>query len=307
MPHDRGAVKRLRAGGREECPGNGHIAYLIITKEVIIRVYIAFALLGVFFLVGDVVSRTVMRLVLALAGSRRERVLYVAQRWIAGMIIGLLAKVGGAGFEINVSIPGEDGHLVFVNHQSLVDIPLMIRATVGGYPLFIARSRYRYGTLFVSVMLRMYGHAFVTEGSRDPAQIEMLRDFARNATQPVVIFPEGHRTRDGQIRPWKMGGGRAILETRPWVVHVVVLDGLWQAVSLGQSMKTISKVRCRAQEVSRHEFDPARDDAGALMRVLEEEMRAGLAKLREGSAPAGAKGERASGGGDASAEVTRAG
>ena len=45
----------------------------------------------------------------------------------------------------------------------------------------------------------------------------------------TLIFPEGHRTRDGEIGPFMRAGLRAILLRAQRPVYLIVVDGLWRA------------------------------------------------------------------------------
>jgi 1-acyl-sn-glycerol-3-phosphate acyltransferase len=58
-----------------------------------------------------------------------------------------------------------------------------------------------------------------------------------------VIFPEGTRTRDGEIGSFKKGGLRVILAARPWFVYLVVSDGFWHCARLADFARSVSSVR----------------------------------------------------------------
>jgi 1-acyl-sn-glycerol-3-phosphate acyltransferase len=62
---------------------------------------------------------------------------------------------------------------------------------------------------------------------------------------PFVIFPEGHRTRDGDIGPWREGGLRAILGARRWTVYLLVADGYWRSARMVDFLENVSTVHGR--------------------------------------------------------------
>ena len=52
-----------------------------------------------------------------------------------------------------------------------------------------------------------------------------LKEAARTSQVPMVIFPEGTRTKDGEIGEFMTTGLRLILRSRSWKVFVFVVDG----------------------------------------------------------------------------------
>jgi len=248
-------------------------------KERDIRGILTFVLVGTVFLVWDVVTR----LVIAPLGrvQRWREPVFRWWMWLGRTIVlGMLRNVAGARVDIEAEVPCRGGEMVLINHQSILDIPVVFAIVPDGYPRIVANARYGRGIPGVSVLLRVYGHMMVKLGDRSQAQLKRLQEFAAASCHPVLIFPEGHRTRDGNLRPWKTAGLRIMLRTRKWRVHVCVLDGLWESLSLMEFMRNVSKVRCTAQLAAVHEFDPERDDADALIEQMEQEMYDKLAAIR---------------------------
>ncbi|MCI0451826.1 MAG: hypothetical protein L0Z51_05465, partial [Candidatus Latescibacteria bacterium] len=87
------------------------------------------------------------------------------------------------------------------------------------------------------------------------SELEELAAAARTSEHPIVLFPEGHRTKDGEIRPWKRGALDAFLCARAWTIHVVVIDGLWQAARLPDFVRTLTRIRCRVETAAVIEYD----------------------------------------------------
>lgn len=253
-------------------------------KERDIRGILAFVAVAIQFLGIDVVTRFVIA-PLARVRRWREPVLRWWM-WVGRNLFFLnMCGIGGARVDIEPRIPCRGGEMVLLNHQSLVDIPVVFSLVPDGYPRVVANARYAKGIPGVSILLRVYEHMLVKLGSRAPEQLRRLQEFAENSDHPVAIFPEGHRTRDGELLAWKTAGLRVMMNTRKWRIHVCVLDGLWQSISLGEFMRNVSKVRCRVVEGAVHDFDPERDDADAVIAQMEREMYDTLAALR-GRSPA---------------------
>lgn len=231
-------------------------------------------------LAADLAERIFVSGLVKLFPRSRERILV---RWIVALrnsCFGISRRVGGARFDIEVTVPCVAGELIVLNHQSLLDIPVVFAVVPDAYPRVVTRASYGKGVPLISHMLRLYRHLLVAPGGDTEHQKRNLEEFARSSEHPVVIFPEGHRTRDGEILRWNKGGLRTVLRARKWRVHVLTLDGLWKSLSLMEFMRNISKVECRLVEAGCFEFDPQRDDADAMISSMREAMCAKLAEMR---------------------------
>ena len=244
-----------------------------------IRGYLAFLPIGLQFLVWDIFTWLVI-IPLAWVPHWREPVL----RWWMWLgrttLLWLLRRLGGAQVDIEPRIPCRGGELVLMNHQSLLDIPVLLAMVPDGYPRVVTNARYAKGIPGVSVMLKLYRHMLVKLGDRSKAQLRALRNFAATSEHPVAVFPEGHRSRDGELLRWKTAGLKVMLRTRKWRIHVVVVDGLWESLSMMDFLRNVSNIRCTVQLAAVHEFDPERDDVDALISQMEQEMYAKLAAMR---------------------------
>lgn len=121
--------------------------------------------------------------------------------------------------------PTEGGGLVCPNHQSFLD-PLLVGLTCDRRLNFLAR-----GTLFKFLPLRMLISSLDAipvdrEGSGLAGLKETLKRLKRG--EMVLIFPEGTRTRDGELQPLK--GGFIPMARRGGVPIVpVAIDGAFDA------------------------------------------------------------------------------
>jgi len=59
--------------------------------------------------------------------------------------------------------------------------------------------------------------------------IEAIRRGVRELTHGLLIFPEGHRSRTGEVGRFRTAGLEAMLRERRLPVYVVVNDGMWRA------------------------------------------------------------------------------
>jgi 1-acyl-sn-glycerol-3-phosphate acyltransferase len=190
--------------------------------------------------------------------------------------------VGGARFSAIPRIPGEADVLVLMNHQSLMDIPLVVEAIQGTYPRIVTRARYARGKPLISHMVRLYQYPTVEQGATVRGQVAALGEAARNTSVPMVIYPEGTRTRSGEIGAFRTLGLRTLLAARPWQVWIMVTDGAWEAARLTEFVANVSRIRGRAAVMGPFASPAPDEDVDAFIVALRERMREALARLREG-------------------------
>lgn len=215
----------------------------------------ALALVGVFFVASEIWGRLVVSPFVYFFPKRRERALrshYIISR---DMIFVILRTVGRARFDVGPRIPCRGGILIVMNHQSLLDIPVAALTAPDDSPRFVTHYRYARGIPLVSYMIRMMRAIPVYPGRTSPSELARLAEVARTAEHPIVLYPEGHRTRDGEVGPWKRGALDAFLSARAWTVHVVAIDGLWKSARIPDFIRTLTQIRCRVESAGVFEYD----------------------------------------------------
>ena len=130
-------------------------------------------------------------------------------------------------FNIKLVVKGkhnlQNRNYVFAsNHASLIDIPLLLIA-VNRYTVFIAKSELSKIPIFKSILDRA-GFIFVDRKNNDSAVKSMnnLMDDIKKIPRSVAIFPEGTRTRDGELLPFKKGAAIFAINTDIPVVPVAI-------------------------------------------------------------------------------------
>ena len=130
-------------------------------------------------------------------------------------------------FNIKLVVKGkhnlQNRNYVFAsNHASLIDIPLLLIA-VNRYTVFIAKSELSKIPIFKSILDRA-GFIFVDRKNNDNAVKSMnnLMDDIKKIPRSVAIFPEGTRTRDGELLPFKKGAAIFAINTDIPVVPVAI-------------------------------------------------------------------------------------
>jgi len=119
--------------------------------------------------------------------------------------------------KIDANLP----HIVMSNHQSLFDV----WALIGKIPLqirWIVKSEIRKIPIFGYTLERM-GHVYVDRRNRAAAFIS-LETAARKIKKgtSVIIFPEGTRSKDGQLLRFRMGGINLALKSGVPILPVTV-------------------------------------------------------------------------------------
>jgi 1-acyl-sn-glycerol-3-phosphate acyltransferase len=151
-----------------------------------------------------------------------------------------------------------------MNHQSLLDIPLVVQTVAGeGYPRIVTRQRYSRWIPLVSQMVRLYEHPVVAPSAGHDEMrrsLERIAVAARESALPLAVFPEGSRTKDGGIGRFRRGALNTILAARDWSVHVYVADGFWKAARYWDFIRHLGEVRGKVEHVGVFEWtDPAAD------------------------------------------------
>jgi len=167
--------------------------------------------------------------VLPAAWVRPEKRPWLVSCFMKGLVAGILVslKAGGASFRRLGRLPTEEPTLIVMNHQSLVDILTITLMAFPYVPAFVTRRRYARLVPLVSPCIRLLGCPIVDPKRDTHSAVEVLREAALALRHGLLIFPEGHRSRNGEIQQFKTAGLSAILGARPMRVFLVVSDGVW--------------------------------------------------------------------------------
>lgn len=250
--------------------------------------------LGLAFVVGDVVQRTIVAGAVKLVPGRRIRIL---SKWLhlwAATVLGAVRHIGGARIERPPRISADAGTLIVMNHQSVLDIPLVGAAVRPTHPRIVTRDSYARGKPLISHMIRLYQYPTVDPRAMTRHDVARVAEQAAASPVPVVIYPEGTRSRTGRIGRFRRAGISALLSARRWEVYVVTIDGYWSLRTLGDFLRESSRIRGRIRvdgpwtsPAPEADHEDTREDPvlEAFIEKLEATMRGALAKLREGGRP----------------------
>ncbi|MCY4440455.1 MAG: lysophospholipid acyltransferase family protein, partial [Deltaproteobacteria bacterium] len=133
-------------------------------------------------------------------------------------------KIGGVGLRVR-PVGRPDPHQAYIfmaNHQSNIDIPVLVRA-LGGFQLRWMAKRELLRVPFFGWALWASKHIIVKR-SRSKAVVAAMDAAGEKLTQgiSVVVFPEGTRSTDGQLLPFKRGGFRLAEKAGVAIVPVTI-------------------------------------------------------------------------------------
>jgi 1-acyl-sn-glycerol-3-phosphate acyltransferase len=200
-----------------------------------VRGYTTLSFAALFFSVADLVQRLVVCPVTRMFPRHRPAMLGKWQRFLSSTLFFILKRIGGADIPPPGRVPGGPGVLILMNHQSLLDIPMAIASVDGVFSRIVTRQRYAKWIPVISHTIRTLQYPVVNPAAKAGKcrrLLEQLDEVARTSAAPLVLFPEGTRTQDGEIGRFRTAGLERILAARDWVVYVLVSDGYWRHAKL---------------------------------------------------------------------------
>ncbi|MEP7086475.1 MAG: lysophospholipid acyltransferase family protein, partial [Gemmatimonadota bacterium] len=188
------------------------------------------------------------------------------------------------GVRVNWSgTPPTESCLLVMNHQSLLDITISVKAAEGPQAVIPTRERYGHGIPGISSLTKLGQFPLVTQQARATkaevaALLQAAKDLANGETT-LIIYPEGHRTTDGNIQPFMRSGLKLLLSRAQRPIYYVVSDGLWHARTIKETVHSFAN--STVDVVIRGPFAaPAKENIDAFIDELEANMARTLAEIR---------------------------
>ncbi len=137
--------------------------------------------------------------------------------WMLLAMGGIRVKVGGL-----ARLDASRQYLFMANHQSNVDIPILVKSLPAFQLRWIAKRELLWVPFFGWAMWAGK-HITVDRADTAGARKSLLKARERIANGiSVVVFPEGTRSSDGRLRPFKRGGFLLAAQARVPIVPVTI-------------------------------------------------------------------------------------
>lgn len=139
-------------------------------------------------------------------------------------------------FSNSFDLPNNRPIIFIANHQSMYDIPPLIWFLRRHHAKFISKIELTKGIPSISFNLKHGGGANIDRKDSKQAVSEILKLGMRMKENnwSAVIFPEGTRSRTGNLKPFAVGGVATLLKKCPNALIVpVAITGSWKFVQYG--------------------------------------------------------------------------
>lgn len=149
----------------------------------------------------------------------RRASLWAMRRWCQVSARGLNIEVITDGTE---NVPANGSFVYCSNHQSLLDVLVLGGALPGDFKWAAKRELFKIP--FLGWHLALAGHVPVERKAGARAAAEVISKFEEvlAAGKPLLVFPEGTRSEDGILQPFKNGGFYASVRKNAPVVPVAL-------------------------------------------------------------------------------------
>ena len=132
--------------------------------------------------------------------------------------------------------------MIMSNHQSLMDIPLYMNF-LRGMPLrFVAKDSLARHIPLVSEMLRGEQHCMIPRHGSPSVSMKTIDNFGKRVMekkQIPIIFPEGTRSKSGELGTFYAAGFRRLCDATNLPVVVCALEGGYKINKLDEILRNI--------------------------------------------------------------------
>lgn len=155
-----------------------------------------------------------------LASDKRQKITLITRKWAKKLLqpTGLVIHVHGA--EHLQKLSGQPT-IVMCNHTSLYDIPVSFLALDADIRMLAKKELYSIPIL--STALRAGDFVAIDRSNIDQAKLNLKKAESKLRSGIVLwVAPEGTRSRDGELKPFKKGGFYLAIDTKAMILPVVI-------------------------------------------------------------------------------------
>ncbi|MCR4579947.1 MAG: 1-acyl-sn-glycerol-3-phosphate acyltransferase [Treponema sp.] len=161
-----------------------------------------------------------------------------------------------------------DQFIIISNHQSLLDIPLFMNYFRKKELRFVAKDTLGRHVPLVSEMLRSQEHCLIPRKAKPMEAMRYVEDFGHRIVernQTPVLFPEGSRTRDGNVGKFYSAGFRRLVESTGLPVVVCALDGGWRLRDLRKIFTRLKRGCYRVKVMKIYDSPKTKEECNAIL------------------------------------------
>ena len=200
-------------------------------------------------------------------------------------VFGVLYKIDQFHFfgyeESKTQLPKQ--FMIICNHQSLFDIPAFMKFMPEYDLRFIAKDALGKGVPLVSPMLKSQEHCLIPRNVRPLESVKLISDFGKRSKEQnlvPVLFPEGTRSRDGNLGKFYTAGFRTLTEASGLSVVVCAVDGGWKIADLKGLLKNIKKGSYRLKVLKVYDCPSSKEECQKILDESKELINAQITEWR---------------------------
>ncbi len=174
--------------------------------------------------------------------------------------------------------------IIVSNHQSLLDIALYMNFFRKVEIRFVAKDNLARHVPLVSEMLRAEEHCMIPRRGKPSVAMETIDTFGKRVMergQIPVIFPEGTRSKDGNLGTFYTAGFRRLSESAPLPVAVCALDGGYRINNLSTIFQNLHNGYYRVKVVGLFPAPQNKEEQVAILEKGKELIQAQLDEWRK--------------------------
>ena len=161
-----------------------------------------------------------------------------------------------------------ENFIIISNHQSLLDIPTYMRFINDRELRFIAKDVLGRHVPLVSEMLRVQKHCLIPRNAKPMEAMRFVEKFGEKVVrenQIPVLFPEGTRTKNGNVGKFFSAGFRKLTDASKLPVVVCALDGGWQLRDLLKIFRNMKYGSYRVKILKIYDSPETKDQCNAIL------------------------------------------
>lgn len=158
--------------------------------------------------------------------------------------------------------------MVISNHQSLLDIPTFMNFFRDKEIRFVAKDTLSRHIPLVSEMLRTQQHCMIPRKAKPMDAMNVMESFGKRAAlnnQIPILFPEGTRTKDGNVGKFYSAGFRKLTESYNYPIAVCALDGGYKLRDLSKIFKNMNKGSYRVKILKIYEAPKTKEECNKIL------------------------------------------